>query len=77
MTLDGDDVPKQGMTHKINYAQNTVSLVIPRALLGQPRWVRVGGWNELWPPIEDTTYLQDNPSGDRRFGPLTPRLYRS
>jgi hypothetical protein len=76
-----ENLPDRGMTHVIRYDTDTVTIVVPRNLLGRPRWVRVGA-NDLIPsgPDEDDTLLVDNAFNDGHrlgFSPLTPRLYRS
>ena len=37
---NGDPVPCKGLTHAIDYTANTVTVSVPRACLGTPRWVQ-------------------------------------
>jgi hypothetical protein len=78
----GDNLPSRGMTHQVRYVRDTVTIVVPRALLGKPRWVRVEAENIEWlPPAENDSLLEDNPSTHKPlrgwFSNLTARLYRS
>ena len=68
------------MTHHVRYFKDTVTMVIPRTLLGNPPWVRVGAVNYVYIPGTEEM-LEDNPaSHGHLYGlepPLTVRLYVS
>ena len=68
------------MTHRIDYANNLVSMRIPRRCLGRPRWVVVGLTNGLLierPNGADETGYLDNPHNHGPFSDeVTRRLYR-
>jgi hypothetical protein len=70
----GDAVSCRGMSHGIDYADEVVTLRIPRRCVGHPAWARfvVGNFHET-----RTTVAQDNPH-NRGALPhrLTRRLYR-
>jgi hypothetical protein len=78
MTGEGDPRRSAGFTHKVRYFKDTVTMVIPRALLGNPSWIRVGAVNLAY--LKDEVTLEDNPMNHRAVGltpPFSPRLYRS
>jgi len=68
------------MTHRIDYADNVVTMRIPRRCLGRPRWVRVGLTNAL--RVEGSNgegehLYVDNPHNHGPFSDeVTRRLYR-
>lgn len=79
--FQGDDGSKscQGFTRRIDYRNNTVDLRVPRSCLHNPRWVRVGIYNEVYFKQSGPNYF-DNPFNHR--SPVqqpgeTQRLYRS
>lgn len=79
LNCEGDDVSHRGMTHTIRYTKDTVTVVIPRARLENPRWVRVSAVDEVWPEGEAFDY-EDNPMDHGHHdlaAPLSVRLYRS
>jgi hypothetical protein len=77
----GDPARQRGMTHHVGYLTDTVSIVIPRTLLGNPRWVRVGAVNYVYLPGIAEETLEDNPSSHGHLNglepPLTVRLHTS
>jgi hypothetical protein len=68
----------RGMTHRIRYVRNVVSMRIPRRCLERPRWVRVGLENTLTRNHgEHETIYRDNPHNHGAFSDeVTRRLYR-
>lgn len=74
LNSDGDDVRSRGITHRVRYDLNTVTIVIPRGLLGNPRWIRVSPSNDL---ATDDGFYMDNPMNDQPAGDYSIRLYRS
>jgi hypothetical protein len=79
-TFDGGRGTCRRMTHRIDYANNIVSMRIPRSCLGRPRWVVVGLTNALLierPNGEDEKVYLDNPHNHESFSDeVTRRLYR-
>lgn len=76
---EGCDARKRGMTHRIRYGVDTVTMVVPRALLHHPRWIHVGAVNQMWPDDAQEALFEDNPMNDGVVGlspPLSPRLFR-
>jgi hypothetical protein len=68
----------RGMTHRIRYGRNVVSMRIPRRCLERPPWVRVGLENTLTRnPGKHETIYRDNPHNRGAFSDeVTRRLYR-
>lgn len=71
---NGALVPCRGISHTIDYARNSVLLVVPRSCLGNPRWVRVAGYSAI---LENGhAYLDDSRTtgySNRLY--LGPRVY--
>jgi hypothetical protein len=79
-TFDGGRGACRRMTHRIDYANNVVSMRIPRRCLGRPRWVVVGLTNAVLiegSNGEDQKVYLDNPHNHEAFSDeVTRRLYR-
>lgn len=69
----------RGMTHRIRYVRDVVSLSIPRHCLERPRWVRVGLANTLTRTSgRHETVYRDNPHNHGAFSDeVTRRLHRA
>jgi hypothetical protein len=63
------------VSHRIDYAADTVRLRIPRTMLGNATWVRVRLRNELGLP-DHNTFFTDNPTTATATATaaFTPRL---
>ncbi len=72
MFRDGEQVRCSGLGHGIFYGMNELVVVVPRACLGRPAWVRVGWRTESWVDAAETTRA-DDASRDGSVGEL-PRL---
>jgi hypothetical protein len=57
--VDGEWVRVPRLRHHIDYVADTMTFRVPRALLGDPSWVRVRVRSELGVP--DGTFFTDNP----------------
>jgi hypothetical protein len=71
-TIDGEPVRVAGMSHRIDYGSDTVTLRVARRLLDDPAWVRVRVRYELG--LEDGSYFTDNPMTAGPTAEFTPRL---
>jgi hypothetical protein len=71
--IDGQWVRVPGLSHHIDYRSDTVTLRVPRTLLGRPPWVRVRLRNELGLP-DHNTFFTDNPSTAGPEAVFTARL---
>lgn len=78
--FQGDDGSTScaGFTRRIDYAEDTVVMRVPRSCLGTPQWVRLGPSNQLNLPGARTPYF-DTPTSHlspaTTTGPGTPRVY--
>lgn len=67
-----------GMAHRFDYDAELVSLRIPRACLGRPRWVKVSVMNVLVKEVNGVfTEVTDNPHNATSSAGDTPRLFRT
>lgn len=67
--------PCEGLTHRIDYAEDRVRLTIPRRCLGGPRWIRVSGLAEA--PAPGGLEYADNAQTDQaEFGGWSPKVRR-
>ena len=72
---DGNQLTCAGMTHRIDYDANVVTLRIPRSCLGDPTWVRALNYDRR---ETATTQYVDNPANHEALpGGFTRRLYRA
>lgn len=72
----GDDgsTSCQGFTGDVGYADEVVTMHIPRSCLHDPRWVRLGVSNNMHFDDRDVACL-DNPMDHEAEGPETGRLF--
>jgi hypothetical protein len=68
-----------GFQHSVDYASEQVTMTLPRACLGNPRWVRVEMNNGIFRGGSEATFqeITDNPHSTRADGGMTPRIYRA
>jgi hypothetical protein len=68
-----------GFRHSVDYAADQVTMTLPRACLGNPRWVRVELGNGIFRGNSEATFQEiiDNPHSTRADGGMTPRIYRA
>jgi hypothetical protein len=71
--IEGEWVRVPGLSHRIDYASEVVTLRVPRTLLGQPPWVRVRLRNELGLP-DHNTFFTDNPTTASPTADFTARI---
>jgi hypothetical protein len=71
--IEGEWVRVPGLSHRIDYRSDVVTLRVPRTLLGQPPWVRVRLRNELGLP-DHNTFFTDNPTTAGPTANFTARL---
>lgn len=65
-----------GFTHRIDYAQNLVTMRVPRSCFGRPAWVKVQIANHLQPDGGAGTYLENPHNHLAEASRFTKRLYR-
>jgi hypothetical protein len=65
------------IAHRIDYTANTATVVVPRACVGKPRWVKVGmaGMSFTGFTASDTMWVDDALSAGST-GVFSPRVYR-
>jgi hypothetical protein len=68
-----------GFQHFVDYVTDQVMMTLPRACLGNPRWVRVDMANGIFRGDSEATFqeITDNPHSTRASGGMTPRIYRA
>jgi hypothetical protein len=74
--IEGEWVRVTGLSHRIDYASDAVTLEIGRSLLDGPAWVRVKLWNELG-LTDGETFFTDNPATATHEPAFTARLVPS
>ena len=62
-----------GLSHRIDYTSDVVTLRVARKLLGDPTWVRVRLRNDLALP-DGNTFFTDNPTTALPDAVFTSRL---
>ncbi len=72
--VEGEWLRVPGVTHHVDYATDVVTLRFPRAMVGDPPWVRVRLHNVLRLP--DATFFTDNPTTDGPTTEFTPRVLK-
>jgi len=76
-TIDDHERRCRGLHTRVNYQRDTVTAVIPRRCLGNPRWVRVGGGTGLLHAgrlyADDATLDGKVHEDDVRLGPRVRR----
>jgi hypothetical protein len=70
--VEGEWVRVPRVSHKIDYAAETVALRVPRRLLGNPAWVRVRLHNVLG--LGEGVFFTDNPANAGHEQAYTPRV---
>lgn len=69
----------RGFTHSIDYADDVVTMQVPRRCLGRPAWVRVSLDNYSFRGEDEESFeeLTDNPHNDGHEAGTTRRIYRA
>ena len=57
---NGDTVRCRGVSHRIDYTANTVTMVVPRSCLGRPRWVKAGAFAARVPTLDDAAFSRSS-----------------
>ena len=67
------------LSHSIDYANEQITMSVPRSCIGRPNWVRVDMTNFMFrgETEEDFQEITDNPHSADVDGSLTKRLYRA
>ena len=75
----GERIECAGMSHRIDYAAETVKVRVPRSCLRDPRWVRANLGNRLVVGERpDRRHYADNPHDDGAYSNVgTRRVYRA
>jgi hypothetical protein len=77
VTKPNDKAVKCRVPHKIDYTQNTATVVVPRSCLGRPRWIKVGMVGASFTGFHtgDPMWVDDALSSGTN-GVFSPRIYR-
>ena len=72
----GNSTRRRGLTHRIDYAEDWVSIRVPRPCLRRPRWVRLSMLNAVqdWSDDDTEVWFFDNAHNDQATPGRTGRL---